>query len=508
MSIRTFGAIGMQSSYACPAVSRSPAVPVVLLLALAALAVAGGFWGVTYDDGYITYRYADRLASGRGLTWNDDARVLGTSAPGYALLLAAFARAGAGAGFDVADAGSLATFGSLVLLAALAAAPGRGGVAVPVLFGALALVSRFDLELQGCETLPAAAALACAFRLALLDERPAAAGLAGAVATAMRADSALALAVIGCLLWHRRRAFPARFALAAGVPVAAGLAALALYFGSPVPATLAGKRAELALAATGYGRAQWDWLERIYGPGGALALVGLAVAGLLLSRERLARARPALAAAALWLVLHESFYRLVGVPFSPWYHVHLFHALLAAAALGAWRLAELLLARVRAAPGPAARAALAAALALPLALPSLEFAVAGWGEPPDPRVRIYRDVARAADACPGEGAIVAVEIGALGYFSRRPVADLVGLVDPELRAARVAGRQAETAFARRPDFVVDHPVFRDPYLGPVLAAAAAGGFRPLGTFTRPEYPTAVRLWGRAGACAPGRRAGS
>lgn len=485
-----------------------PALLVALLLALAAGAVAAGFWAVTYDDGYITYRYAERLAHGRGLTWNDDARVLGTSAPGYAVLLAGLARAGAVLGFGVADAGSLLTFTSILALAALIAAPGRGGTAIPLLFGLLALVSRFDLELQGCETLPAAAALVLAFRWALIEERPGAAGLAGALAVALRADSALALAVVGLVLWRRDRRFPARFALAGGAPIAIGAAALALYYGSPVPATLAGKRGELALAASGYGRAEWEWLERIYGLPGALALVALALAGLLLARERLARARPALAPAALWLVLHETFYRVVGVPFSPWYHVHLFHALLAAAALGAWELAERALDRLRAAPGAAARGALAALLLTPLAAPSLEFVAASWGEPPDPRVRLYRDVARAADACAGDGALVAVEIGALGYFSRRPVEDLVGLVDPELRAARAGGRQAEVALSRRPDFVVDHPTFAQPYLAPVLEGAAARGFRPLGTFRRPEYPSAVRLWARPGACATGARTGS
>ena len=487
--------------------SRRPALAVAALLAVAAAALAAGFWGVSYDDGYITYRYADRLARGHGLTWNDGDRVLGTSAPGYAALLAAAARLGAPVGFDVADAGSLASSVALIALATLLAGSGRGGVAVPVLFGCLALASRFDLELQGCETLPALALAALAIRLALLDGRPAAAGLAGAVATAMRADSALAVAVIGLALWRRERRFPARYALAAGLPIGAGLAALFAYYGTVLPNTLAGKRSELALAASGYGRAQWEWLERVYGLPGALALLALAAAGLVLGRGRLAPARPALAAAALWLLLHEAFYRGVGVPFSPWYHVHLFHALLALAALGAWQLAERALARWPGV-GAAARTALAAGLVLPLALPSLAFVVSTWGEPPDPRVRIYRDVALAADACAGGGGVVAVEIGALGYFSRRPVADLVGLVDAELLRARERGRQAETVFARRPDFVVDHPVFGSTHLDPVLALARRDGFRSLGVFRRPEYPTPVRLWARPGVCAPATRQGS
>jgi hypothetical protein len=40
------------------------------------------------DDAFITYRYAARFATGDGLTYNDGEKILGTSTPGYALLLA------------------------------------------------------------------------------------------------------------------------------------------------------------------------------------------------------------------------------------------------------------------------------------------------------------------------------------------------------------------------------------------------------------------------------------
>jgi hypothetical protein len=40
------------------------------------------------DDAFITYRYSARLATGDGLTYNDGERVLGTTTPGYALLIA------------------------------------------------------------------------------------------------------------------------------------------------------------------------------------------------------------------------------------------------------------------------------------------------------------------------------------------------------------------------------------------------------------------------------------
>jgi len=480
-------------------------VLVFLLLAPLCLWVASGFWAVSYDDGYITYRYARNLAEGRGLVFNDGERILGTSAPGYAATLGALAALGQPLGADVEDVGSVLFFASLLGLSLLLAR--RGALAVPFLFGALALVGRFDLELSGCETLPALVLLVAAFRLAWDRERPVAAGLLGGLAVAFRFDSGIALAALGVALWLRERRFPVRFALAGGAPIVVTIAGLTAYYGSFLPTTLEGKRSELALAAAGYGASEWAWLERVYGTGGGVALLALAAVGVAALWRRAGaeeHGRLALAALGAWLVAHELFYRAVGVPFSPWYQVHLFHALLVAAAVGIWRLAGL-----GAALGSFARSAgalrglLAAILALPLAAPSVAYALEHRGLPPDPRIRIYRDVARAADRCLGApgGAIAAVEIGALGYYTDRPVLDLVGLVDPELRRAKAEGRLAEALLARHPDFLVDHPTFREPFWAPVLATEEVRSeFEPLGTFRRPEYPPPVRLLARRGAC--------
>src|SRR5262249_54206071 len=66
-------------------------------LLFAALLLACG-WAVVYhlavdvlpyDDAYITFRYADRLAAGEGLTYNDGERVFGSSTPLYTFWLAA-----------------------------------------------------------------------------------------------------------------------------------------------------------------------------------------------------------------------------------------------------------------------------------------------------------------------------------------------------------------------------------------------------------------------------------
>jgi hypothetical protein len=46
------------------------------------------------DDAFITYRYARNLATGRGFVYNEGERVLGTTTPLYAMILAAGAAAG------------------------------------------------------------------------------------------------------------------------------------------------------------------------------------------------------------------------------------------------------------------------------------------------------------------------------------------------------------------------------------------------------------------------------
>ena len=58
-----------------------------LTLALA-LVIGLRFIDSTYDDAYITYRYARNLASGHGLVYNLGQDFLGTTTPLYSLLLA------------------------------------------------------------------------------------------------------------------------------------------------------------------------------------------------------------------------------------------------------------------------------------------------------------------------------------------------------------------------------------------------------------------------------------
>jgi hypothetical protein len=165
----------------------------------------------------------------------------------------------------------------------------------------------------------------------------------------------------------------------------------------------------------------------------------------------------------LWLLAHEVAYRLLAVPFAPWYHVQAMNGLLAAAVLA--------VTRGRPQPregGERTWLALtkAALLLLPVLGTSAVYVIQQWGRPPDPRWDGYMEAARRIRESGGRS-VAAVEIGFLGYESGARVLDLMGLVSPEALAARKQGTLPALVARERPDYLVDVSLFQ-PVLAPIL----------------------------------------
>jgi len=223
----------------------------LLAAVLAARALAAGVCHV-YDDAFITYRYAVNLARGDGLVYNPGQvwePVLGTTAPGYAVLLAALVRLGADAVraslsinviCDLAFAALLlwilrrSALRAALTVAAFAAFPelvriGLGGMEAPVL-GLLALAAAWQSS----------------------RERFATSGLLAAIACTVRPEAALLVVVLGVHARRRREAL-VRFALP--VVVVGVLYAGLLYavYGSAIPHSVvskAGRHGDAALLET------------------------------------------------------------------------------------------------------------------------------------------------------------------------------------------------------------------------------------------------------------------
>ncbi|MCS6881968.1 MAG: hypothetical protein RMK84_08295 [Oscillochloridaceae bacterium] len=473
------------------------------------------FHGYGFDDPYITYRYATNLADGHGFVYNPGERVLSTTAPLYALLLAPFAALGLEVplisnliGCVSQGAGALA----LWRLGRLAEMPLAGGAAA-VLYS----LSPYMALTLGAETTFFTAVTLWGF-VALARGRPAVAGSLLAIATLTRADAALAAFVGGSALLlgdppgsilHRtdadtptgnrpsqrerplyRNLHPLlRFGGAYALIVLPFLGAAWIYFGSPLPATLGAKRSQARIPGSrsylaGLGQQLAGLVQRpLFWP-----LLGLAPLGLVTGLSR----RVPLLLPLAWGSLHALAYSLLGVTAYFWYYSPAALALIIAAAMGAATLAAWLRQRRAARIG-----VVIVAVLIVMVLAAQVRALTGMLTQPDPRLSLYRAAGQWLAANTGvSDRVGALEVGIIGYYSGRPMVDFAGLIQPEV--ARViakggsydaAARQAISVY--RPAYLVNQEtalplVSSDLHLANRCLAVAA--------FPDPRYPSPLTIY--------------
>jgi hypothetical protein len=440
------------------------------LVALFGLVIGLAASPFSYDDAWISHRYAYNLAAGEGFVYNPGERVLGTTAPGYALLVGLIA---------LPSPASVPQIGGVIGAFALAAA----GVALFLfgsrhgssLAGAVAalvfVVNPLALDSFGGEMLPQAALVLWGM-LAVAIGRPMLATILGAGAAAIRPDGVIALALlVGWIGWRERR-IPLREAAVAALSLAAWFGGLWLYFGTPLPQTMAAKQAQRAsgmwnplgtdLVIWVLSLTDYPTRFRVRTEAGFTAFLALALAGLpLLGWRR--RWWPL----AAWPIALMLAYRWIRVPFYHWYAVPPL-ALLAAsagvAAEGATGAAAALVrraTRLRAEPARVAGVASVAAVAivgLLVVAPMARRALATRQWFPGPGERAYIAIGDwLARTTPPDASVGYIEVGFIGYHARRRLVDPFGLVTPGVAPA-VAKRDLLYAYReRRPDFILFHP---------------------------------------------------
>jgi hypothetical protein len=403
------------------------ALPIAAWCAVAALfAVRLAGWAP--DDFFITYRYAHNFARGDGFVFNPGERVFGSTDPGMGLLLGAL---NALTGLPVPLLGSAVFALSLVGIAAVLLIAGRrrGRLIEPVLGGSLLVSCAYFWANQGAAAPLAALLLVSAAVLAA--RAPAAAGFLAGAAVWARPDAGLGVALLVLILIGMEKRVPWRFVLAAGAVVAAGIAAAWIYYGSPLPNTF-GAKTDMAAATPGSWSGARFWpravapIRRHFGAEWPAVLIAGA-AGLwpLASRG----GRPGRLLALFGLAIAAA-YPLLGVPFFSWYILPCLLAVIYGLAFLAGAAGDALAARA-----PRLRPLLAAGVFALLAFSAFR---TGWsyarGFAPAPYLQSYQRGAEwiKASSTP-EAAVAYVEIGVLGYYSERPILDLMGLVTPRAR---------------------------------------------------------------------------
>ena len=390
------------------------------------------------DDAYITFRYARNFAEGLGLVYNPGEWVLGTTAPLWAVVLAAGYRLG------FSDLPWLATLvsalcdaASAALIAHLCTRMGWKplGAALVGLVWALNPMS-IAYASGGMESsLFALMALVCLSLAASGRHVLIAAGIAG-VATLVRPEGAFLAATLVGWTWLASRRLALRSALVAATPMAIGGAIFFVLYGSPLPHSIAAKQVaylpvepleNLFVLLIHAGLPGWSTyllavvpaaLAAVLAIFGLIGLVVLIVGAL----PRLERRSVAWQPFAVFAVLYFSFYALLGlrgVRIFNWYLLPMEPLYLLVAAAGLASFGGL-------------RRPWLAALLLVWQLPAID-----WRQPLLPagetllREQLFAEVGQGLRlSMPPTATVAAPEIGALGYMSNLRVLDTVGLVSP------------------------------------------------------------------------------
>lgn len=390
-------------------------------------------WGRALDDFFITYRYAQNLADGHGPTFNPGETVFGTTAPGFAVLLAAGHWL---TGISIPGLGTLSTAVALWLLALLLLdelAHSRRAVE-GVLAGSLVVLSPHVWPQHGCEMPVSLVLLLIAARS--VERFPKSAGAFAALAAWCRPEAALGAAILGASeLWRQRR-LPREYAFTVAGAIAAATAFNGWALGSLIPVTLAAKRAQAVWLPGIFMSGCRFWTDAVLksanGATGALTSIwlGLGIAGapILLRRGGAATRLFVLYAGGLAVA-----YPLLGVADAPWYPIPVFLAISAALPIACGELVR----AVRSPDAsPLARAAGATAATLGLAVPFLlafpsQVARTYGVLAPNLHYQLYRRTGLwLRDNTPPGSTVAYVEVGTIAYYSERSIQDMLGLVTP------------------------------------------------------------------------------
>jgi len=439
-----------------------------------------------YDDPFITFRYADNLRSGLGFVYNPGERVLSTTTPLYALLLAGLSYLWSNLPYlsNLISAFSLALGGVFLYLIGQRWKEPVAGLVAAALFPFVPLM----ISTFGAETCFYTMLVLGAFALHA-GERYQWAIVLAALATLTRTDGVLVAAILGLDYLVGQRRIPWRPLLLYGLLIAPWYLFSWGYFGSPFPVTLAAKQHQGQMAISdsfaygflrllkGYGKHPVYWLQ------GGLALLG-AVYALFRARRWL----PLLA----WGVLYFISYVLLGVSRYFWYYAPLVPVFIAAVGLGVaavWQGFLPVLTGKRRYVGVGVLVTLLAAVL--------------WRQGkglyyiyhhPDTRGGIYRQVGTWLDEnTPPDASVGTLEVGIIGYYAHRRVIGFAGLIQPDVarQMALETTYQDTTLWAVQhyhPDYLVMRP-------GEVAANDLVSAYcAPQQVFVSEEYQSELAVY--------------
>ena len=445
----------------------------LLFITLTGMGITLMCYDRSYDDAFITFRYAANFAHGHGLVYNSGDAFLGTTGPLFALFLGSLAAIStapiAGIGGIASGVGlTLTAIGIYLHLSEIEAlsewAPTAGFIAATTL-----VTARIHLLVMGGEILVSTSFVVWAFLFHQRGKWRTAIGLL-ALATLCRPDSLLAMVplIIGLFIHDKKTA--GRAVLLYLLCLMPFVIAATVFYGTPLPSTLAAKIAQRDAGWPSFGASAplWLWTQGPLREGDTsympYSIVGtaLAAAGILFALQAKAKSLYPL---LLWSFLHAFVYICLQIPFYHWYIVPLSIGWYACVGIGFAGLAQQFIRSFRAAflkSAPTKTLLLTAPLLLAIFYAPAQIGDSEGIYTDKSRRVLYTQILDWIDKDGGKNASIGFyEIGYIGYYGQsHPIVDPLGLVTKDV-ASHVAQRDFYFAYKRnRPQYIVARNVQR------------------------------------------------
>lgn len=429
----------------CEAVERGPRLDwrgLWILVAVVALCRLTALQSCPiYDDAFITYRYARNFASGLGMQFNPGAPwepVLGTTTPGYAVILAGIHALGVPMIKASIAVNILADMGSALLLAFLLKRAWLPTVVTLLAFAGLPQIAR--ISVGGMEA-PVFVMVALLATWAARNHRPVLAGLAAAVGCTLRPEASILVVVLATLHLDSKRNF-IRYSAPVGIfgILYAGL--LWTVFGTPIPQSVTAK-ADNHETIVHSARMLEITAEAFFPHVSLLLLLPFVLTGLWVCVRRDCPGR----AFGSFCFLMVCAYVAVRPKTWGWYYYAPLTAWVLWLGIGAGQFALMLKLDERLHRSPFRSWG-------PAALGLLAIAGAGyvtWSRPDHVSAQVYDRIGAWGRSIEGtEPRIMASDIGAVGWMVDVEILDSMGLVWPE---ATQYDSQIDAIRSQRPDYV-------------------------------------------------------
>lgn len=444
-----------------PRLSRDT-VLAYIIFSLGLLQLIFLFFNWSYDDPYITYRYAVNLAAGKGFVYNQNERTLSTTSPLFAILLSGIEKLGV---ISIPRAAILVGCLSLSLSGYLLWEMSQLQNASILGWTSFLLFSTFALP---ATTISSETPLyICLILLTVFlysQERWILTAVTSTLLLFVRPDGILLPFVLGTHFFINRKTFQGNllkrehvFALMIFLLVnLVGWGAIWFYYGSPIPVTLFAKQQQGGMNISQQFLGGFFRLAIAYVKQPSMALEGcLALLGLF----HLARQRNNLLLLVGWTFVYLIAYSLLRVSRYYWYYAPLipgFIVLVGAGLKSIWDWAS----RVKDYGRIFVRVIVGCVFLICFIGQNLT--LYRTAQNPDLRILVYRQVGLwLKQNTPPNAKVGALEVGAIGFYSERYMVDFAGLIQPDV-AAQMTSTSTYEDTARyaiekyHPDYIVLH----------------------------------------------------